>query len=320
MALRPEMGLRQGDVIVLHVIKQLTAGKWVVAIRGRVYPASSELPLQAGSTLHARVSATEGKLALVVSDVAQDAVSVALQGQGMPAGGVEEIIARALARNGLPILAETILKVKALLARTPGMDTRRGARSAASLLDRRIDPGSAGARALLPVLGFGQKGGEDPRRYRGRPLPDTPKAVKEFAATLCVDPATRSSALQAYNHIQGKSQTWVVIPFLFTSGDQRLAGTMKILYNPFLARPLAFALSTEGIDFHLPLQGKRRALAIYCDDDRLKSAASRGLDSLRSKFHNMGWEVDDIIKEGDAFDGFSPVEEGESLPSVDTVG
>ncbi len=52
----------------------------------------------------------------------------------------------------------------------------------------------------------------------------------------------------------------------------------------------------------------------------LERAAERGLDSLRSKFHNMGLEVDDIIKEGNAFDGFTPVEEGEILPSVDTVG
>jgi hypothetical protein len=46
----------------------------------------------------------------------------------------------------------------------------------------------------------------------------------------------------------------------------------------------------------------------------------QGLDSLRAKFHNMGLEVDDTIKEGNAFDGFTPVEEGEILPSVDTVG
>jgi len=33
----------------------------------------------------------------------------------------------------------------------------------------------------------------------------------------------------------------------------------------------------------------------------------------------MGLEVDDTIKEGNTFDGFSPVAEGETLPSVDTV-
>jgi hypothetical protein len=34
----------------------------------------------------------------------------------------------------------------------------------------------------------------------------------------------------------------------------------------------------------------------------------------------MGLEVDDIVREGNAFDGFTPVEEGETLPSVNTVG
>ena len=192
-----------------------------------------------------------------------------------------------------------------------------------SIIDRRIEPGSPGARALLPVLAFGEKGGEDSRRYRGRQLPDTPRAVKEFLATLPAEPTTRGSALQAYNHIRGKSQTWVVIPFVFTAGKQRVTGSIKILYDPFHSRPLAFTLVTEGISFHLPLaarEGKRGVLSIYCDDEAMRRAAARSLDSLRAKFHNMGLEVDDTINEGDAFDGFSPIEEGVTLPSVDTVG
>jgi hypothetical protein len=95
---------------------------------------------------------------------------------------------------------------------------------------------------------------------------------------------------------------------------------MKILFDPFPPRPLAFTLATSDISFHLPLGPGRGRLAMYCDDKRLRRAAQRGLDSLRSKFHNMGLEVDDIINKGEAFDGFSPAEEGMILPSVDTVG
>ncbi|MFI5369217.1 MAG: hypothetical protein ACHQ1F_09415 [Spirochaetia bacterium] len=187
-------------------------------------------------------------------------------------------------------------------------------------MDRGIDPAGPGGRALLPVLGFGERGGEDHRRYRGRRLPDTPRAVKEFAASLSGNAAARPSILQAYNHIRAKSQSWVVIPFVFTSGSQRIAGTMKILFDPFQSRPLAFTLCTEGISFHMPLGARPGKLAIYCDDDGVLRAAQKGLDSLRSKFHNMGLEVDDIINKGEAFDGFSPAEEGMVLPSVDTVG
>jgi hypothetical protein len=327
LAFGPEMGLKQGQSVTVNVIKHLEGAKWAVAIRGSVYPAFSDLPLQPGAVLRARVGTAEGKLLLTVSEVMPDAVRAALLRQGLPAGGDVELIARVLARSGMPIIAETIQKIRALLTRS-GMELHKGARIAATIIDRGIDPGSEGARALLPVLGFGTKGGEDHRRYRGRQLPDTPRAVKEFVAALPADASARPSALQAFNHIRGKAQTWVVIPFIFTSGDQRIAGTMKILFDPFHSRPLAFALATEGISFFLPLRteqahsrgGKRGRLSIYCDDERLRRAGMRGLDSLRSKFHNMGLEVDDIITEGDRFDGFSPVEEGVTLPSVDTVG
>ena len=319
IARAPEMGLRPGQSVSVNVIKHLEGAKWAVAVNGRVFPAFSELPLQAGQVLRARVSAAEGKLLLTVTEEVPDAVRTALVLQGLPAGGEAEMIAHALARSGLPILAETIEKVRALLSRS-GLEQRRGARIAATLVDRGIDPAGPGAHALLPVLGFGERGGEDHRRYRGRQLPDTPRAVKEFAAALSGDAASRPSILQAYNHIRAKSQSWVIIPFVFTSGSRRIAGTMKILFDPFQSRPLAFTLCTEGISFHIPLGARPGKLALYCDDEATLRAAQRGLDSLRSKFHNMGLEVDDIINKGEAFDGFSPAEEGMILPSVDTVG
>jgi hypothetical protein len=313
-------GLQPGETVTVHVIKRLDAGKWAVGVLGKVYPASSALPFEPGAVLRAKVSGTPGKLVLTVSDVVPDAVLTALQLQGIPRGGPEEMIARTLARAGLPLLPETILKVKALLTRASALDDRKAARSAVTLVDKRIDPGSPGATALLRVLAFGQKGGEDPRRYRGRPLPDTPRAVKEYAESLPGQAGASSSALQAFNHSAGKTGSWVVFPFVFTTDARRFAGTIKILFDAFKACPLALTIVTEGIALHLPLTGKRRALTVYGDSQQLKRAAAQGLDSLRAKFHNMGLEVDDTIKEGNAFDGFTPVEEGEILPSVDTVG
>jgi hypothetical protein len=313
-------GLQPGETVVVHVIKRLDAGKWAVGVLGKVYPASSALPLEPGAVLRARVSGTLGKLVLTVSDVVPDAVLTALQAQGIPRGGPEEMIARTLARAGLPLLPEIILKVKSLLTRVSALEDRKAARSAVTLVDKRIDPSSSGAAALLRVLAFGQKGGEDPRRYRGRPLPDTPSAVKEFVGSLPGEAGASSSALQAFNHSSGKTGSWVVIPFVFTSDAQRLAGTLKIFFDAFKSRPLALTIATEGIALHLPLTGKRKVLTVYGDSPGMRRAAARGLDSLRAKFHNMGLEVDDTIKEGNAFDGFTPVEEGEILPSVDTVG
>jgi hypothetical protein len=328
---KPEAGLRPGSTVVLRVIKSLGTAdegpfrKWAVAVGGRVYPASTDLPLEPGGVFRATVSLAHGKFVLTVSDMlsrtAPDAVRAALLSQGLPAGGDAEVIARALARSGLPLLAETIQKVRALLTRS-GIEPRTGARAAATLVDRRFDLGGESARALLPVLAFGQKGGDDPRRYRGRDLPGSRQAVKDLVSSLCVDPGQEATPLQAYNHTPGASQSWVVIPFVFGADDavdDRVAGTIKILYDPFRERAVAFSLVTGDISFHLPLQGKRRVLSLFCTEP-VRQAVARSLDSLRSKFHNMGLEVDDTINEADDFDGYSPVEEGTGFSRVDTVG
>lgn len=171
------------------------------------------------------------------------------------------------------------------------------------------------------MLGFGQKGGGDPRRYKRKPLPQSAKAVRGFVDGLATDPAESPTTLQAYNHIRGRTESWIVLPFSFSAaGGATISGTLKILYDPYKAEARAMTLCTPGVSFHLPLSGKKRALAVYCDTPAKMHAVRGGLDSLKSKIHNMGLEVDDTIKEGDGFDGFSPVAEGETLPSVDTVG
>jgi hypothetical protein len=335
VALRSDPGLRAGETVVVHVIKRLdgsaaptgAAQKWAVAVGGRVYPASSDVPLDPGAVLRARVSHSQGKtflsLTTVLPDEPRDAVGSAARALGLAPGSDGELVVRALAQSGLPLLPETVQKIRALLTRA-GVDARQGARAAAILVDKGIDASGETARALLPVLAFGQKGGDDPRRYRRRPLPDTPSGVKAWAAGLAGDGrgAGIAERLQAFNHARGRSETWVVIPFSFSMGAKDegppLAGTIRIKYDPYRARPLALSVVTEGIAFHLPLEGTGK-LSVYADEP-LRTAARAGLDRLKSKINNMGREVDDTVNEGDGFDGFSPGSAGAGLPSVDAVG
>jgi len=306
-------------MIEVTVIKRLDVNKWAVGIGGRVYPAYSRLALEPGMVLKARVESSAGRLLLSLSGQSHDPVQAALVREGIPSGAASQLIARALVLGGLPIRAETIEKVRVLLSRLK-LPAHKGARLIATLIDKGIDPTSRGIDALLGMLSFGEAGGGDPRRYRGRPLPTTPRGVKEFAASLTVAGADAPDALQAFNHRKGRAQTWVIVPFVFDADRERMAGTIKILYDPFLARPLRLSLTVEGMSFCLPLEGKKRKLALFCDDPVLVAAARRGLDMLRSKFHNMGMEVDDTILGGAAFDGFSPVAEGASLPIIDVAG
>ena len=304
---------------MLTVIKRLDVDKWAVGIGGRVYPAYSRIMLEAGSILKARVSSSAGRLLLSLSEQPPDPISTALGRHGIPGGAASEVIARAFLLSGLPIRAETIEKARVLLSRLK-LAPHKGARLIATLMDKGIDPGSRGVDALLGLLSFGERGGGDPRRYRGKPMPSTAAAVKEFAAGLAVGASEAPDAIQAFNHRRGRAQTWVVVPFVFDAERERLAGTIKVLYDPFRARPLKLALTVNGFSFFLPLEGKRRKLSVFCDEPSLLVSARRGLDMLRAKFHNMGMEVDDTILGGEAFDGFTPIAEGSSFPIIDVAG
>ena len=319
ISLPPLPGVRPGDTVTLHVIKTLAPGKWAVAIAGRVYPAVTSLSLEPGAVLRARVSYSMGRLVLQVSDHMPDAIGAALARQGMPHGGPEETIARALARARLPITPETIERARGLLTRSEA-EPRRAARAIASMIDKGIDPSHPAAAQILPVLGFGERGGENPRRYRERPLPRDRRAVKELAAGLQTEAPDKPTLLQAYNHLPARSQSWVVIPFVFGQDGKRTAGTMKILFDTARRVPLSLVISAEGMDFYVRLHGRDRRLSIYCSDVALRKTIMEQLGRLRADFNNIGLEVDDTVMEGDSFDGFSPVEEGPTLPSVDTVG
>jgi len=319
LSLRPGLRLKPGETVVLTVIKQLDAGKWAVGIGGRVYPAYSNLLLEPGSVLKARVSSSAGRLLLSVTTELQDPLQAALVRQGIPSGTTAQVIARALILSGLAVRAETIDQVRMLVSRLK-LPPQKAARLASVVINKRIGLSGQGIDALLGMLSFGERGGGDPRRYRGKPLPETGKAVKEFVAGLAVPGPEAQDAVCVFNHRRGQAQTWVVVPFVFDAEPERLAGTIKILFDPFLARPLRLVLTAEGMSFFLSLEGKNKKLSIFCDDSSILAAAKRGLDRLQAKFHNMGMEVDDTINGGDAFDGFSPVAEGAALPMIDVAG
>ena len=300
----------------------LAETKWAVAIRGKVYPASSELALQPGvRPAGARCAGRAGSCSSPSSDEVPDAVRAALAAQGLPTGAGSELIARALARSGLPLLADTIQKVKALLTRSgwarrraPGPrrpsstrgSTRRAPARGRSFRCSPSERRAARTRGATAASRFP----ETPARGQG--LRRVPGRRRRRTARPCCRRTTTSA---------GRSQTWVVIPFVFGDGEQRVAGTFKILFDPFLGtRP---GLDPCAGGHRLPSsrsRGSGSRLPSSATTSGPARAAARGLDSLRSKFHNMGLEVDDIVNEGNAFDGFSPVEEGVTLPSVDTVG
>ena len=319
---RPGLGLRAGDVVTLHVLKRLTDDKWAVGLKGRVLSARTDLDLAPGTTLRARVQSAAGRIVFVLERGGDSALAAALGRQGIPSTPDAQLIAAALIRSGRPVDPVSVDRVRALLARTR-LEARRGARAAATMLDKGIDPESPGAGDLLEMLCLEEPGGRNPRRRQGRPFPRDRGEAKESLARTA-SPGEPTSGLQVYTALRGRSETWIVVPFLYREGGIDCPGTLRLLVDPYAGRlqRLVVGVRPEGAGtwhFAFDLAGRRR-MSAYCDDPASARAARANLDRLTAKVHNMGIEVSDTVREGREFDGFSPADAGAAIAAVDEEG
>ncbi len=317
-----EPGLRGGDLVSLSIIKRLDGNKWAVGINGRVYPAFSALDLEPGAVLSARVSTAGRRLVLTLETKAGDPALQALLRQGLAGGEADGIAAAGLLKAGLSVTAEIVEKMKTAMAKS-SLRKERAARGLAAMADKGLDISGRSADRLLETLGFGEGGGGERERYRRGGLPEGRTAGKSMRAVL-PGSAGKPDALAVFNHLKGRNQSWIVVPYIFGEGPEEIAGTIKLLFDPYLGKPLAMTVSVNAggnapIDFYLSLSGKRN-LSVFCADPALRTALMRGFAAFSSKIDNMGFEVDDSIYGNENFDGFSPDWEGASVRGVDTVG
>jgi hypothetical protein len=305
---RSGLGLRAGDVVTLHVLKRLTDDKWAVGLKGRVLPARTDLDLAPGSTLRARVQSAAGRIVFVLDRGTAAPLADALGRQGIAATPESLLIAAALLRSGRAVDPSTVERVRTLLAKAR-LEARRGARAAATMLDKGIDLAGDGAVDLIELLCLEEPGGRDPhRRRRGRPFPRSGRDARESLAATA-SPDDPSSALHVYNALRGRSETWVVVPFVYREGTAECPGSLRLLVDPYAGRLRRLIVgirpSASGTwHFEFGLEGRRR-MTVYCDDDAALRAAKANLDTLTAKVHNMGIEVSDTVREGREFDGFS---------------
>ena len=319
---RPGLGLRAGDLVTLHVLKRLTDDKWAVGLKGRVLPARTDLDLSPGSTLRARVQSAAGRIVFVLDRGTPPLPADALGRQGIPNTPEMQLIAAALVRSGRAVDPSSVEKVRALLAKTR-LEARRGARAAATMLDKGIELSSEGAADLLELLCRGEPGGRDPRRRRGRPFPRDGREARESLAAAA-PPDGPTSGLHVYNALRGKNETWIVVPFLYRQGDTDCPGSLRLLVDPFAGRLRRMVVGVQpsgsaAWHFEFTLEGSRR-MTVYCDDESSVRSARANLDTLTAKVHNMGIEVSDTVTEGREFDGFSSARGDTVIAAVDAEG
>ena len=123
--------------------------------------------------------------------------------------------------------------------------------------------------------------------------------------------------LALFNHIRGRHDHWVVIPFE-TEREESAVLRMRILDDEKVGQ---FTFSVYGeTEWHFEGRntGKKHRIVVYSNDKRARDKSIRLIEELRKKLHNLSFEIDDTIKEANDFDPFVS-EHRTDVEGVDTT-
>ena len=167
---------------------------------------------------------------------------------------------------------------------------------------------------------------EDLRRHL-----TTPRAAHPHASHHGAGPEAGVAALAVFNHLPEQTpdrERWCVVPVAVRDdqGATAVAGTLRLCFRGQTMVQALLDAATAGPDggklratFVLPGGLSEGPLRVVAEDASSASVLAEALPQLADKVRNLGFEVDDIVEEDPAYDGFAtgPAEAG--YQQVDTL-
>ncbi len=122
LAQQSPAGLQHGQLVQARVLKALTDTKWLLAIGGRVYPATSEVGVRPGQVLAARVHLEAGRVFLQLTERLADSgasgrAGPVLERLGLPQDERAAQLLRAFMREGLALDSERFTRIHRVAGR-----------------------------------------------------------------------------------------------------------------------------------------------------------------------------------------------------------
>lgn len=291
---------RSGDIVVARVVERVGEGLFRISLRGKSMTARSELSLNTGESIKARVEAIPGGRRLKI--LGRRGPS----GEPIPLSRTPShprtILTEALLRSGLPVPEEAELRRKtALLSRSRG-DLHRLSRLFSELTAKGIDPSADFLERLDQLLDVGRRrgGGERPPPRRWRQTPDS----ESLAADLTEDAETLPDELRLLNAARGVRGRWAFLPFSRVVGEKEWRGTLKVRVEGEPA--ITLSLKVEHNTWEFVLQGSRPArLTMYARYP--EKARGDSLNILAERLSALN-----IVTDGSIL----PLEESDGFPSA----
>ncbi|HDQ15344.1 MAG TPA: hypothetical protein ENN41_11085 [Sediminispirochaeta sp.] len=334
--LRPgQIGLRSlrlehGSKISFHVLKKINSRTWLISLQGRRLQVESRTELQVGGRFQATVLRQSGRMVLKIREQAMDVAKI-INRLSLPVNDGSKILIETIMRQGLPLHEDSVRRLNDLFRALP-VQTRQSAAVLILLHDKGMLPTVSQFSRLLYLLD-GPTPEKQARRASkkgaGRDDPSTAargdgardgRSVLRVLRERIKAAGTGDELLQLFNHLKAKHNNWIVVPFKFPAdehGPSEGEGRLR-LHSDLNRRIDKFTLSFYGArDFHFTgvLQGETRRISLSLEHRPPMERQRRIISLLREKLGNLGFEIDDTIKEARNFAPFP----GEDLPRVQKI-
>jgi hypothetical protein len=301
--------LKSGDIVNVSIIKHLSGNKWAVGIRGKVFPAYSEFELTPGKTIKAEVMSSGNKIVLKIKNDESNRIVELIKQQSLPDDVLSKVIIMSLLKSRLILNNDTIAKMRQFLQKKKESSGRL-ARILALLVDKEIDISASEIDALVDVMRYGEQGERKQNRNRQRFNKNADDIKGEIEKQVKRE-EQEGNMLQLFNHLKGKNQNWIIIPYKVKEGDGELSGTIRVLYDPYgrCVKKCVCIVNEEDNtrwSFFITPENSKKRMIIYISNKNKLKRCEKKIEELRIKVHNMGVEIDDIIYNDKEFDGFTP--------------
>jgi len=317
---RPEVNLKSGDFVYINVVKKLFKNKWAVSVKGRVFSAYSDIDLIPGQKIKVLVNNSGNKLLLHVKETKTELLNNIMKQMGTT-DNLSRLILTSLIRSKIPISSEIISKIKHHLLKSK-KNHKRAARNLAVILKKNIDISGEGIDSILNIFESDPNPNKDNNKQKEelKHQNDIKKALKKQIEKTT---ETGDHPLQLFNHLNGKEENWIVLPYNFNIDGLEYNGKIKMLYDFYNKKIIKFVFSVKSMyntewDIYCRENNNYTNVSIFCNNSVYKKIFDKKCSRLELSLKHMDIQIDADLHTDSEFDGFSPDWDDISLKKIDT--
>ncbi len=318
----PKLNIKSGDFIKINVVKRLIKNKWAVSVKGKVFSALSDIDLIPGQKLKALVNQSGNKLYFQIQDSKSELLHNIMNQFGA-SDNLSKLILTSLIRSRMPITSGILHKIRNYLLRNK-KNNKRTARSLSILLKKNIDISSEGIDSVLKILDFDDGNQKDKNKQKYKDEPEHKEKIKT-ALKKQIEKTSRTGdhPLQLFNHLNGKEENWIIIPYNFNIDGIQYKGKIKMLYDYYNNKIVKFVFSVKSIynsewDIYCKENNNNTKLIVFCNNLKFKKIFEKQIELLKIAFNKQNIEIDTKLHSAIEFDGFSSDWDDISLKKIDT--